>query len=233
MVSVFLTTKSYFSCLVAELSQLCYIGVIRSVALGSTDGLCTWICTYLLGLQPVIVPAGRMSLGRIFNVVGAIIDRYLGFSLSSQFNILIPMDLGMFIESHEQYAYTLCYLNALQIFRQPLILFEFSCYIHNELFWYATTTINIDWLFYTCNLYLGLILKVNRPACPYTSMNECLTASLSLGCALHFFNAETHFAWFKPIHNTSVTIMGLSLRSVMLLYHYVMECCKLNNLLHS
>ena len=52
---------------------------------------------------------------RIFNVVGAIIDRYLGFSLSSQFNILIPMDLGMFIESNgymEQYAYTLCYLNA-------------------------------------------------------------------------------------------------------------------------
>ena len=152
-----------------------------------------------------------MSLGRIFNVVGAIIDRYLGFSLSSQFNILIPMDLGMFIESHEQYAYTLCYLNALQIFRQPLILFEFSCYIHNELFWYATTTINIDWLFYTCNLYLGLILKVNRPACPYTSMNECLTASLSLGCALHFFNAETHFAWFKPIHNTSVTICSVML----------------------
>ena len=117
-----------------------------------------------------------MSLGRIFNVVGAIIDRYLGFSLSSQFNILIPMDLGMFIESHEQYAYTLCYLNALQIFRQPLILFEFSCYIHNELFWYATTTINIDWLFYTCNLYLGLILKVNRPACPYTSMNAVQSA---------------------------------------------------------
>ena len=43
-------------------------------------------------------------------------------------------------------------------------------------------------------------------------VNECLTASLSLGCALHFFNAETHFAWFKPIHNTSVTIMGLSLQ---------------------
>ena len=171
--------------MVAELSQLCYIGVIRSVALGSTDGLCTWICTYLLGLQPVIVPAGRMSLGRIFNVVGAIIDRYLGFSLSSQFNILIPMDLGMFIESHEQYAYTLCYLNALQIFRQPLILLEL---FHNELFWYATTTINIDWLFYTCNLYLGLILRFSLAITipHYTSMNECLTASLSLGCALHF-----------------------------------------------
>ena len=144
MVSVFLTTKSYFSCLVAELSQLCYIGVIRSVALGSTDGLCTWICTYLLGLQPVIVPAGRM-----------------------------------FIESHEQYAYTLCYLNALQIFRQPLILLEL---FHNELFWYATT--NIDWLFYTCNLYLGLILKVNLSLAPTIHsflVNECFMQAILVG----------------------------------------------------
>lgn len=213
--------------MVAELSQLCYIGVIRSVALGSTDGLCTWICTYLLGLQPVIVPAGRMSLGRIFNVVGAIIDRYLGLSLSSQFNILIPMDLGMFIESHEQYAYTLCYLNALgssivQIFRQPLILLQLY-----ELFWYATTTLfstcQYQWLFYTCNFYLGLIstdLYWDTIKAVYfvfdtlaITMNSCyIGASLSLGCALHFFNAETHFAWFKPIHNTSVTIMGLSLQ---------------------
>ena len=58
------------------------------------------------------------------------------------------MDLGMFIfslvhvgvrliESHEQYAYTLCYLNALginKIFRQPLILLELYEQIIN-LFW--------------------------------------------------------------------------------------------------
>ena len=220
--------------MVAELSQLCYIGVIRSVALGSTDGLCTWICTYLLGLQPVIVPAGRMSLGRIFNVVGAIIDRYLGLSLSSQFNILIPMDLGIFtsssciaigvrlIESHEQYAYTLCYLNAVQI---SMLFRQLDFY---ELFWYATirvidtSVIEIQliiyqWLFYTCNFYLGLnfmsLDKVIYPNVAFMAITkECLTASLSLGCALHFFNAETHFAWFKPIHNTSVTIMGLSLQ---------------------
>ena len=40
---------------------------------------------YALGYAPiffVIVPAGRMSLGRIFNVVGAIIDPKL--HLSSQ-----------------------------------------------------------------------------------------------------------------------------------------------------
>lgn len=172
MVSVFLTTKSYFSCLVAELSQLCYIGVIRSVALGSTDGLCTWICTYLLGLQPVIVPAGRMSLGRIFNVVGAIIDRYLGLSLSSQFNILIPCamdnDLGMFIESHEQYASTLCYLKTLYVLLMlvtgpllSIILLDQSMLLH---LWCATSFVprhlmpnDIDWLFYTCNVYLGML----------------------------------------------------------------------------
>ena len=121
MVSLFFTTKSYLSSLVAELSQLCYISVLRSVALGSTDGLCTWICIYLLGLQPVLVPAGRISLGRIFNVVGAIIDRYLGFSLSSQFNTLLSMENHSLdsliliqyrcIESHEPYSYALCYQN--------------------------------------------------------------------------------------------------------------------------
>ena len=172
--------------MVAELSQLCYIGVntallliqgiyigvIRSVALGSTDGLCTWICTYLLGLQPVIVPAGRMSLGRIFNVVGAIIDRYLGLSLSSQFNILIPCamdnDLGMFIESHEQYASTLCYLKTLYVLLMlvtgpllSIILLDQSMLLH---LWCATSFVprhlmpnDIDWLFYTCNVYLGML----------------------------------------------------------------------------
>eukprot|EP00415_Alexandrium_ostenfeldii_P004708 UN4708 len=66
--SVFLFVKSYANCLVAELSQLCYGGVLRAVALGSTDGLCTWRCTFLTVLQPVIVPVGRIALGRIFNV---------------------------------------------------------------------------------------------------------------------------------------------------------------------
>jgi hypothetical protein len=91
--SVFLFVKSYANFLVAELSQLCYGGVLRAIALGSTDGLCTWRCTFLMGLQPVIVPVGRIALGRIFNVVGSVIDRYMELSLSSQFNTTIPVDL--------------------------------------------------------------------------------------------------------------------------------------------
>ena len=42
LTSVFLFIKSYGSMLVAELSQLCYKGVLRRIALGSTDGLCCW-----------------------------------------------------------------------------------------------------------------------------------------------------------------------------------------------
>jgi F0F1-type ATP synthase beta subunit len=104
---VFLFIKSYASVLVAELSQLCYKGVLRTIALGSTDGLCTWRVPFVLGFQPVIVPVGRIALGRIFNVVGSIIDRYMELSLSSQFNTTIPIDNGLFVESHACFAYSL------------------------------------------------------------------------------------------------------------------------------
>ena len=82
--SVFLLIKSYPSWLVAELSG-CYKGVFRTIALGSTDGLCTNSCTFSLSFQPVIVPVGRIALGRILNVVGSSIDPYIDLSLSSQF----------------------------------------------------------------------------------------------------------------------------------------------------
>jgi F0F1-type ATP synthase beta subunit len=41
--------------------------------------------------QGLIVPVGRIALGRIFNVVGSIIDAYMELSLSSQFNTTIPI----------------------------------------------------------------------------------------------------------------------------------------------
>lgn len=83
--SVFLFLKSYASCLVTELSQLCYNGILRSIALASTEGLCTFSCRFVINVQPVIVPVGKMALGRILNVVGSSIDRYLDMALSSQF----------------------------------------------------------------------------------------------------------------------------------------------------
>ena len=83
--AVFLFIKSYASCLVAELSQLWQKGVMRTIALGSTDGFSCFSCTFSLSFQPVIVPVGRIALGRILNVVGSSIDPYIHPSLSSQF----------------------------------------------------------------------------------------------------------------------------------------------------
>ena len=107
--SVFMFLKSYGSFLNGELNQLCYRGVLRSIALGSTDGLCSHQCTFVLGLQPVIVPVGKLALGRIYNVVGSVIDRYMELSMSSQFNSSIPIDHGLYHESNEYYADTLSY----------------------------------------------------------------------------------------------------------------------------
>ena len=46
--SLFLFIKSYANCLIAEINQLCYKGVLRTVTLGSTNGLCTWRCSSII-----------------------------------------------------------------------------------------------------------------------------------------------------------------------------------------
>merc|ERR1711963_376843 len=64
--SLFLLVKSYGNgvgnespeSLPCEVSQLCYGGVLRAVALGSTDGMCTWRCSAVVLFQPLIVPVG-------------------------------------------------------------------------------------------------------------------------------------------------------------------------------
>ena len=53
--SVFWIIKSYVTSLVAEVSQLCYKGLFRSIALGSTHGLSTFSCTFLLTLSPLFI----------------------------------------------------------------------------------------------------------------------------------------------------------------------------------
>ena len=108
---VFLLIKSYASSLVAELSQLCYKGVFRTIALGSTDGLCTFNLTFVLCLQPLIVPVGRIALGRILNPIGTCIDRYMCLSLSTQFGSYHLIALGLFSESHYNQSYPPTYPN--------------------------------------------------------------------------------------------------------------------------
>ena len=156
---VFLFIKSYASFLVAELSQLCYKGVLRTIALGSTDGLCTWRCTFVMGLEPVIVGVGRIALGRIFNVVGSIIDRYMELSLSSQFNTTIPIDFGLFVESSSNLTYTLSYPNAILIFVYTKALKLNLIYLWNTM---IMNTILKFWIYYIGCYYQLVISQIHQ-----------------------------------------------------------------------
>lgn len=80
--SLFLLSKAYASSVTAEVSQLCRGGICRSIALGTTDGLNTRLSKALFTYQPLVVPTGLLVLGRIFNVSGSVIDRYVELSLS-------------------------------------------------------------------------------------------------------------------------------------------------------
>ena len=83
--SAFFLTKEYANFLLCEVSQLCFGGVLRSVALGPTEGLSTWKVNFLNLYQPVAVPVGRITLGRIFNVAGSSVDGFKDYSLSSKY----------------------------------------------------------------------------------------------------------------------------------------------------
>merc|ERR1719229_387870 len=104
---MFLTVRSYSNILVAELNQLCYGGLLRCIALGSTDGLCSWRCLSILSFQPVIVPVGRLAIGRIINVVGSVIDSYLDLPLSSSFHNYCFVESGSYLESTRSLAFNL------------------------------------------------------------------------------------------------------------------------------
>jgi F-type H+-transporting ATPase subunit beta len=72
------------SILVAEISQAGMNGIIRAVSFSTTDGLALLECPGFFHLNPVVVPVGRQTLGRIFNVLGAAIDPFSDVSSASQ-----------------------------------------------------------------------------------------------------------------------------------------------------
>ncbi|MBE2222775.1 MAG: F0F1 ATP synthase subunit beta, partial [Anaerolineae bacterium] len=59
--------------LVLEVQQQLGGGTVRTVAMGSTDGLPRGVDAVTTG-GPIKVPVGEVTLGRIFNVVGEAID---------------------------------------------------------------------------------------------------------------------------------------------------------------
>merc|ERR1712187_574609 len=78
LASALILVKAYANWLLVEVNQICYGGIVRTIALGFTEGISSWKVESLCTFQPLVVPVGRSTLGRLFNVLGATIDAYKG-----------------------------------------------------------------------------------------------------------------------------------------------------------
>lgn len=236
---VFLFIKSYASSLVAELSQLCYKGVFRTIALGSTDGLCTFSCTFVLSLQPLIVPVGRIALGRILNPIGTCIDRYMCLSLSSQFGSYHVISLGLFISTHEKHSYPLHYahhiIGCCFVLDQNLISFLHTMIIttlplphplwifylaySSQEFLTTTSMAHAKGFLYLWTLFLSVIEAYHLQDY-YATLHDkqihlhkihCSIKALQDATQYRFYNTDTLFALIKPIHKTPLGMITLSI----------------------
>ena len=208
--AVFLFIKSYASCLVAELSQVCYKGVLRAIALASTDGLCTFSCSFVISLQPVSVPVGRIALGRILNVVGSSIDPYLDLALSTQFqissNTLTSDSQINWFSSCCIFSYPLAHPNHLVLssFLSSLV------YAFNQISFCLDIAVNQDiaWCFYIAYLYVSLlelnnwILSVSiilASRMKFVHFHVVCSELIQL-LALIFYSTDSFYSLIKPIH---------------------------------
>merc|ERR1711933_569207 len=78
LASALILVKAYANWLLVEVNQICYGGIVRTIALGFTEGISSWKVEALCTFQPLVVPVGQSTLGRLFNVLGATIDAYNG-----------------------------------------------------------------------------------------------------------------------------------------------------------
>jgi len=222
-VSLLLTAKSYSNYLVGELNQLCYGGVMRAIALGNTDGLSTYKCYFYLILQPVSVPVGRIALGRIFNVLGTTIDKYIEISLSYLHKQSICIDTIDRVESSSQMAFALGYRSAC-LSLNSLDLSDSMCHalmtIWNTM---ACTTVSVHYLYYQAYLLHGLVsshwlacsvstmYNVNQPLSTCLETIDGCTQSLLTYCQQSFGNSDILFSLIQPVHKSAAELMSLSI----------------------
>jgi F-type H+-transporting ATPase subunit beta len=83
--SMFMILRTFANFVIAELSLLCLGGIGRAISLGNTDGLSTRNTTFNMSYQPLIVPVGCVTLGRILSVSGSLLDPYVDIFVCSQY----------------------------------------------------------------------------------------------------------------------------------------------------
>jgi len=222
--SVFLFVKAYQNCLVAEVSQLSYGGVLRGIALGSTDGLCTWRCTFLMGFQPVIVPVGRVGLGRIFNVCGAVIDPYMELTLSSQFYDSAFTDADGMVKVYDATNGAPAIADSTIALEADADMGLVSAFNSMEVasVCSGTSPMSYGWVFYVAALLQNLgkvswkpnYSKIGLYTLPSSIMMDDVSTSVNGLCRAiegFFYNTDQLFAAVKPIHRTPVALMTLSI----------------------
>jgi len=150
----------------------------------------------VFGLQPLIVPVGRIALGRIFNVVGSIIESIIS-------------SIQHFVESNSlslTYALTYPYL----------ILARTS----GSTFYGQVNSISLvrgalsseGLIFYIAYLYLNIDSSIlSQISCWLISGAVNLISSISLNIISHFYSTDTLNAQIKPIHKTPVALYLLTI----------------------
>lgn len=198
--SVVTAIKSYYNLLTCELSQLCYAGILRAIALGPTDGLSTWSVKVILNSQPVVIPVGRFALGRIFNVTGSIIDKYVALGLSARYTSSCPSvsSSGLVLAS----GAAACYVG-------DSLVIQCGVDAAAALIKYSATEVRTNGQSQQDG---AVYLMFQLLSGSYAGSSPCLSHS-----ALHqyhdaqFGSADTSFARLMPIHNTPVSIMALGI----------------------
>jgi F0F1-type ATP synthase beta subunit len=94
LTAFYLLLGSYSNCLVAEVAQISYGGALRTIALSSTEGVRLGLPA-MISYNPVRVSVSLVTLGRLFNVIGASVDVYADVCFSSSFCIY-PIFISFF-----------------------------------------------------------------------------------------------------------------------------------------
>ena len=188
MASLFLLIKSYASIPTLEISQVHYKALLRTIAFASTQCLSTWRCFSSFSLQAIIVPVGRIALGRILNVVGSIIDPDSQLSHSCQFKNTNEATIGDLVESQ-------LYTNEALFLSNLLLNTNFCVNSWNRRIELVIVNKISQHIFYLAALFIIILGdKVHLDAYLQQDLQQ----------------ADTQFSQIKPIHKTPNKLIRLS-----------------------
>ena len=155
----------------------------------------------MFGLQPLIVPVGRIALGRIFNVVGSIIESIISsiqhFVESNSLSLTYALTYPYLILARTSGSTFYGQVNSISLVRGAL-----SSEAH----------ISIGLIFYIAYLYLNIDSSIlSQISCWLISGAVNLISSISLNIISHFYSTDTLNAQIKPIHKTPVALYLLTI----------------------